>query len=94
MAYPHPPLSQDLAQALRTLELFEPFRESVAAPAWKEAIGSVEGVCAALELIEAYRPGILTALAQEALAEDELRRRPSAEVTALVKRYASRLERR
>ena len=87
-----PRLSSDLAKALRTLGLFEPFRSSIARPQWQEAMTTAEGICATLKLIEAYRPGLLSALALDALTEAEIREQPMIEIDALVKRYARRVE--
>lgn len=88
MSYLHPPLSEQLARSLRSLQLFEPFRSSVARPQWQSSMEDAEGVLAVLEMIDAYEPGLLSQLALEALEDAEIRRKPMPEVTALVERYA------
>ena len=88
-----PVILSDLTRALRDLELVRPYSSNPTARTWRGAIVNLRGIEAVLIAIDAFRPGLLRAL--EASAIDEMlvvHDEPIPEVTALIQRYARRLE--
>ncbi len=86
--------SIDIASAQRGLQRFAPYSTSPEYPAWKNLYEILSDVRASLDLVEAYKPGLIDTLVRSAYEEACLRIEPTpAAVSALITRYTTRRER-
>jgi hypothetical protein len=86
-------LNQEVTIAIASLMRFAPFSTQPEFKVWRDTIGSLKEVQAALQLIDAFKPGLLNTLV--AAAYDEIRAdqgTPMPEISALIARYAKRRE--
>lgn len=87
--------SIDIAQAQSTLARFAPFSTSSEYPIWKDLMDSLTEVRAALDLVDAYKPGIIDTLVAAAYEEACVRKDPPPDaIAALIERYTTRPVRR
>lgn len=88
MARDRSPLTRSLNTTLTFLMRVAPYSSTPQYPAWKAAVASIEDTQAALDLIEAFKPGLMTALMEAAVDEaEDADPEVLPEIRALIRRY-------
>lgn len=87
-------LNEALTIAIASLMRFAPYSTSSDFKVWKDTVLSLREVQAGLELLDAYRPGMVNALLEDAYETEKSNRAASMprEISTLIGRYCSRRE--
>lgn len=81
-------LTQNLNAAIASLKRFAPYSANAAFPIWKNALSRLRDTQAALELIDAFKPGLVNVLMEAAAEEADVEHgEPHPEIRALIRRY-------